>query len=133
MRRRLLLPAAVAALIAGCGGSPGDLLALDVTGGPTGARQHIVIRNDGLASCNGGKERDIGSPALIDAREVERDMGKLADRAATFHAAPGATGFRSYAVRGKSGTVRWDETARGLPPVLPRAQLLALQLGRKLC
>jgi hypothetical protein len=132
MRRAITLIAAVgAAALAGCGGSPGDLIAIDATGGPAKRDQHIVVQDNGHATCNRGPGRDLGSAALIDAREIQRDMAKLADRAAQYEdAPPGAT---SYVARSKDGAVRWREGARGLPPVLARAQLFALEQGRKVC
>ena len=127
--KRLLPIAAV--VLAGCGGSPGDLLAVDSSGGAAGRQERLVIRSDGQATCNGSPAKDIGSDALIEARAIERELADLAERAASYQAdAPGATG---YVARTKGGTVRWDEAARGLPPVLPRTQLFALQQGRRLC
>jgi hypothetical protein len=121
----------LAVALAGCGGSPGDLLSLEVSGGPANRRQSIVVQNDGRATCNGGPSTDIGSDALIDAREIERDLGDDAERAAVYEGTrPDAT---NYVARTNDGTVRWDDRAPGLPAVLAKAQLFALQQGRKLC
>jgi hypothetical protein len=130
MRRAVPLVALLA--LAGCGGSPGDLIAIEVSGGAANRDQQIVLRSDGHATCNGGPERDIGSAALIEAREIERDLSEHAERAAVFERGAPA-GSITYAVRTNDGTVRWRERARGLPPVLPRTQLFALQQGRTLC
>jgi hypothetical protein len=128
------LALAVALLAAGCGGSPGDLIELEQSGGfGGGARQNIVIQNNGEAACNKGKEQDIGSKALIDARELERDLGDLADNASVFEAPAGTPNVRSYVARLAKGTVRWQDRAPRLPPVLAKAQLMTLQLARKLC
>ena len=67
---------------------------------------------------------------VIDARELEKDVADLARRGASYPPAPDA---REYVLRTKAGTVRWSEGRRGLPSVLPRAQLLELQLQRVLC
>jgi hypothetical protein len=121
----------LAVALAGCGGSPGDLLSLEVSGGPANRRQSIVVQNDGRATCNGGPSTDIGSDALIDAREIERELGNDAERAAVYEGTrPDAT---NYVARTNDGTVRWDDRAPGLPAVLAKAQLFALQQGRKLC
>jgi hypothetical protein len=129
--RRLTAALLAAAALAGCGGSPGDLLAIDVHGGAAARDQRIVIENNGNATCNGGPSRDIGSDALIDAREIERDLKDDAARAAVYE--PGNSRGADYVARTKDGTVRWQEGARGLPEVLPRTQLFALQQGRVLC
>ena len=131
MRRAAALGIALAATLAGCGGSPGDLLAIDVTGGAANRQQRIVVQDNGHATCNGGQSQDLGSAALIDARQIEHDLKQLADRAATYEEAP--RGATSYTARTNDGTVRWLEGARGLPGVLPRTQLFALEQGRKLC
>ena len=128
MRRWLPL---VAVALAGCGGSPGDLLSIEVKGGPAQRDQSIVVGSDGRSSCNGGPKRDIGSQALIDAREIERELGDDAERAAVYESTSAEA--TSYVARVKKGTVRWDDRARGLPPVLAQAQLFALQQGRALC
>jgi hypothetical protein len=117
--------------LAGCGGPPGDLIELEQD--VAGAKQTIVIENNGEANCNHGAEKDIGSKALLDARELERDLGDLAENAAVFEAPPGSQSVRSYVARMKAGTVRWDDGAPRLPPVLARAQLMTLQLARQLC
>ena len=131
--RRALTASAIAALVAatGCGGGSGDLLAIDVTGGPANREQRIVVQDNGQASCNGREQSDIGSDALIEAREIERELKDPAENADAFmgERRRGAT----YVARTKDGVVRWREGARALPEVLPRTQLFALQQSRKLC
>ena len=133
---RLRAPTALAACLlalAACGGESGDLIAFEVSGGLAAGRGplEIVVASDGRASCNDRESETIPSELLIDARDIERDLGDLAERGASYPA-PGADRAR-YVARIKAGTVRWTEGARGLPDVLPRAQLLALRLDRLLC
>lgn len=120
-------------LAAGCGGEAGDLMAIEVSPGATQTRPlEIVVASDGRATCNDGPSETIPSDLLIDARELERELGNLAEEGATFFPPTGA-GRREYVVRIKAGTVRWGEGDRGLPQVLPQTQLLALRLDRLLC
>jgi hypothetical protein len=121
---------AASALAAGCGGTAGDLLSIDTAGGPTGARHTLVVSGDGRGSCDRGPLRTLPSARVIDARELEGDVGDLAKRAATYPPRPGAT---RYGLHTADGVVRWSEGTPGLPTELPRAQLLALQLRRLLC
>ena len=125
--------AAIAGLVAvGCGGEAGDLMAIEVSGGKgRGGDLDIVIESDGRASCNGRASESIPSDVLIEARELERELGDLAEEGATFGEA--AADRREYVVRIKGGTVRWVEGERGLPEELPRTQLLTLRLDRLLC
>ena len=120
-----------AALLAGCGGSPGDLIEIRSSGGPAQREQRIVVGGDGRSTCNGGPEQDIGSDGLIEAREIERELTDLAERAAVYESARGEA--VNYVARTKDGTVRWQEGGEGLPSVLPQAQLFVLQQGRRLC
>ena len=108
-----------------------------VLGVPPGASAQVVLDAYRKLSKlhhpdrNGGSEESIPSDLLIDARELERDLGDLAEQGAFFE--PTGAGRREYVVRIKAGTVRWSEGNRGLPRELPRTQLLALRLDRLLC
>jgi hypothetical protein len=130
--RRLAPALLVALVVAGCGGEAGDLMAIEIAKGPARGRElDIVIKSDGRGTCNGRDEETIPSELVIDARELERDLGDLAEQGAFFE--PTGAGRREYVVRIKAGTVRWSEGDRGLPRELPRTQLLALKLDRLLC
>src|SRR5205085_1994904 len=92
----------LAALLAGCGGSPGDLLEISVSGGFAPAKHTIVVSADGRASCDRGPLKELPAERVIDARELEKDVADLAKHAATFPPAPDA---REYTLRTKAGTV----------------------------
>jgi hypothetical protein len=129
--RRAILAVGLA-LVAGCGGESGDLLAIEEAGGPAGGERTLVVTNDGRGRCDGGELRRIESDRLIDAREVERDLQDLAEDGADLGGDP-AGDRRAYVARIRAGTVRWVEAEPGNPDVLPRLELLALRLGRELC
>jgi hypothetical protein len=124
------LACACALLLAGCGGSAGDLMSISVSGGFAPTKHTIVVSGDGRGSCDRGPLKELPSDRVIDAREIEKDAADLARRAATYPPSPDA---RQYTLRTKAGTVRWGEGRPGLPTVLARAQLLELQLQRILC
>lgn len=132
MRCAAAMVAAVAApvLAAGCGGTAGDLMSVTFSAGAGGGSHTIVVSGDGRASCDRGALKALPSDRVIDAREVERDMAPYAKRAAEY---PSRSGARRYTLNSKDGVVRWSEGSPGLPVVLPRAQLLALQLQRLVC
>src|SRR5688500_17535288 len=106
-------------------------MAIEITGGVAEKRGplDIVLASDGRGTCDDGEEESVPSQLVIDARELERELGDLAEEGATFEGGSGAR----YVVRIKAGTVRWTEGGRGLPEELPRTQLLALRLDRLLC
>jgi hypothetical protein len=130
MRRLAWALSALPLLLAGCGGSAGDLLSISVSGGVAPRAHTVVVSGDGRGSCDDGPLKELPSDRVIDARAVERDVADLAKRSATYPPLPDA---RSYTLRTKAGEVRWSEGGRGLPSVLPRAQLLELQLERIVC
>ena len=130
MTRAVLACAAAAVALAGCGGGAGDLLAIQVEGGFAGGRHVFVVTGDGRGSCDRGDLHDLPSARVIDAREIARDAADLAKRGAEYPPAPDA---RRYVLRTADGDVHWSEGNKGLPTVLPRAQILALQLQRLVC
>lgn len=133
MRAAALTALGACLALAACGGESGDLMAIEVTGGVAKGRGplDIVVANDGRGTCNDSPEEGLPSDIVIDARELERELGDLAEEGATFD--EGRPGAARYVVRIKAGTVRWVEGGPDLPPELPRAQLLALRLDRLLC
>jgi hypothetical protein len=131
MRTMVAAAGAAMLLLQGCGGSAGDVLAIEVSGGPLAAKQTLVVTADGRASCDRGKLHEIPNQRLIDAESVAHDAKSAAEADATYTAArPGA---RQYLLRLPQGNVSWTEGHPGIPAALARAQLLALQLGRELC
>lgn len=129
--RTALAVLAAALVLQGCGSSAGDVLALEVSGGPLPAKQTLVVTADGRGSCDSGKLEEITNQQLIDAKEVAREAKPLAEAGADYRGArPGA---RRYLLRLPQGDVPWTEGRPGIPVALAKAQLLALQLGRTLC
>jgi len=127
------LPALLAAalLVAGCGESAGDVLAIEVTGGPLATKQTLIVTADGRGSCDRGKLQEIPNDQLIAAQAVAHDAKPLAEAGSAYTSSrPGA---RQYLLRLPQGNVQWTEGRPGIPAALARAQLLALRLGRLLC
>ena len=121
---------AAVALVAGCGGEAGDLIAIEVSGGPAGTKRTLVVTGDGRGSCDGGDLQRVDSDDLVEARDVERDIEDLATDSRSF---PERAGRRRYVARTDDGVVRWSEGTPGLPAVLPRTALLTVRLERDLC
>jgi hypothetical protein len=122
---------AVAVGVAGCGGESGDLMSIEISGGPAGVAKHtVVVTGDGRGTCDRGAEVLLPSQRVIDARVIAKDITELTRKAADY---PPLTGARRYTLKTADGDVTWSEGTPALPDVLPRAQLLALQLERLLC
>lgn len=127
--RRLATVGCAAALLAGCGGEAGDVLAIEVSGAPGGGDHTLVVSEDGRARCDGGELEAIESAQLIEARDVARELEELDEAELRLPAAGG----RAYVARVPDATARWSERSPGKPEALARAELLALELGRALC
>ncbi|HEX8075795.1 MAG TPA: hypothetical protein VF545_12540 [Thermoleophilaceae bacterium] len=124
------LAVAAALAAAGCGSSAGDLIAIEVSGGPARVNERIRVTDDGRAGCGDGRLRALASQQVLDARQVKRALKPLAKRGASYGSH--RPGRRRYVARSVDGSVSWTEGAPG-PPALARATLLALRLERRLC
>jgi hypothetical protein len=122
---------ALATMLGGCGGDAGDLMSITATGGFAGGMHTVVVTGDGRGSCDRGPLKLLPSGRVIEAREIEHEVADLARRAATYP--PSGADARRYTLKTKAGVVTWTEGRPGLPPALPRTQLLAVQLERLLC
>jgi hypothetical protein len=120
-----------AVLLAGCGGAPGDILGLGISGGPQRDAVRMHVEENGRASCNSGKLHQLPSAQILDARNVVRDAKTLAQGGASFGTQ--SSGQRNFQLRTPDGTVNWTEAAPGMPPVLSDAEQLALEMERQLC
>jgi hypothetical protein len=132
MRRACLAALACgAALITGCGGAPGDILGIGISGGPQRNAVRMHVEENGRASCNKNRLHQLPSAQILDARNVVRDAKTLAQGGATFGRP--SSGQRNFQLRTPDGTVNWTEAAPGMPPVLSDAEQLALEMERQLC
>src|SRR5436305_4424661 len=114
MRVVIAALAAALVLLAGCGASSGDVLAIEVSGGPLPARQILEVTVDGRGSCDRGKLREIPNDRLIDAQGVARDAKPLAEAGVTYTGG-GRPSARQYMLRLPQGNVEWTEGHPGLP------------------
>jgi hypothetical protein len=114
--------------LAACGNPPGDLMGIQVSGGPLRGVERMRVTEDGRASCNKGGLHQLASSTVLQARSVERDARPLIEHGASYALA--RPGRRTFTLRTPDGSVTWAEGAGGLPIVLPQAEALALQLER---
>jgi hypothetical protein len=126
MRWALAVTAAACVALAGCGGSTGDLLGMQITGGPGKVKQQMHVTEDGRTSCNSGDLHQLPSHTVLVARNVEREAKDLIEQAAKYPLA--LPGRREFELRTPDGTLDWGEGQTGLPAVLNQAELLALDL-----
>jgi hypothetical protein len=120
-----------AAVTAGCGGAPGDILGLGISGGPQANAVRMHVEENGRASCNTKPLHQLSSAQILDARNIVRDATDLAKRGATFGTP--SSDQRNFQLRTPDGSVSWTEAAPGKPLVLAQAEELALEMERTLC
>lgn len=123
--------ALLALALAGCGGSPGDILGLGISGGPQRQTVHMHVEENGRASCNKKPLHQLPDPQILDARNIVRDAKPFTNSGASFGSP--SPNQRTFELRTPDGTVDWTEAAVGVPPVLSQAELLALQMEQQLC
>jgi hypothetical protein len=130
MRRAAIL-AVLCAGLAGCGGSPGDILGLGISGGEQRQTVHMHVEENGRASCNTRPLHQLSSQQILNARNIVRDAQPFTKVGAHFGSS--RANQRTFELRTPDGTVDWTEAAVGVPPVLSQAELLALQMEQQLC
>ncbi len=127
----LLLSAAGLVPLGGCGGTAGDLIAIEVSGGFEPRAVEVTVTGDGRARCGRGPLEPLPGELLLDARELERQLSPLAEDARSFGEAGGDR--RAYNARMGAGAVRWVEGGPDLPPALGEAVVLQRALEREIC
>jgi hypothetical protein len=123
---------AAALVLAGCGGGEvqEDLFLVVRTGTVPGAHLSMLVNDAGLVTCN-GKQHELPSKRLLDARQLQRDVMPYAQRNLHLVAQPGSV--FAYSMRDQDGTIAFSDNSRGLPPKLAGLPLFVLEVARQVC
>ena len=130
-RAAVLAAAALASALAGCGTPSADLFAVERTGSIEGARLNLIIGDGGAVQCDGRAGSRLTDQQLLDARELERDLAKEAERGLRLPRNPNSV--LQYTVHGGDGTVSFADNSRGKPPVLDRLVFFVRQVAQQRC
>jgi hypothetical protein len=122
---------AATAALGGCGGEAHDLFVVQRAGSIPGASLALRVTDDGRASCNRAPLVDITSAQLIDARELQRDLGPIAARRLSLSSERGS--ILRYRVVLEQGAVRFADNSRGQTPALFRVAKLTRDIARGPC
>ena len=129
--RQLLAVLAAAAAAAGCGSPSRDLFDVRRSGEGRNSTVRLTVADSGLARCNGGPEKQIGSERLLDARELARDLEQLATFA--IELPPERNSLLRYRVALQQGTVAFSDTSRNRPPEFDRVAALTTDVVENVC
>lgn len=137
MRAPRLAPAALCGLLVcgvlvACGGvvSP-DLFVLERSGAGANGPLTVLVTEEGLVQCNHGASHRLSDPEVLEARALQEELQSLASRHLSLPPRPGSV--FGYRVRDANGSVSFADNSSGLPKVLERLQLFALQVAERVC
>lgn len=88
------------------------------------------VIDDGQVVCN-GRQHDLPSGLLIDARELVRDLAEPAKARTSL--VPRRGSILRYRISTGDGTVAFADNSRGQPPAFYRAALLVRQIAKGAC
>jgi hypothetical protein len=126
-----VLGLALALALAGCGlnvQSP-DLFLLTRTG--QGPKLTLLVNDGGTIRCNGGHQRQLPDPLLIQARTLASDLD--GDAKQGLRIAAGPRSVASYRIELADGTISFPDTAAAHRHELAEAEQFALQASQQVC
>jgi len=133
-RAALAQACALAAALAagGCGGikSP-DLFLVQRSGSAPGANLTLLVNEEGGVHCNGGAERKLTDPAVLQARDIQEALKGPASEHLSLPA--GGESIFSYFVRDENGSVRFHDDSPRQPKVLREMQAFVLATAQNVC
>jgi hypothetical protein len=133
--RRACCPLAVsiALFAAGCGAGieAPDLFVVERSGTTPGARLTLLVNEEGGLRCNGGAQRKLSDPQIIQARAIQEELKELAEAHLSLPARPGSV--LAYRLSDENGSVRFADNSADQPKVLRNLALFVLQVARSVC
>lgn len=128
----LAAAAAATVLSTGCGGViSADLFLVQRSGSTPGARLTLLVSEEGVARCNGGKPHRLGDSQIIQARTIQEDLHNYATKDETLAPQPGSV--LSYYVRDADGSVRFADNSAGQPQVMRQLAAFVLTVAQQAC
>jgi hypothetical protein len=123
---------ASAGLLSGCGGIKApDLFIVQRSGSGAGAKLTLVVNEEGGVRCNGGAERKLSDPQLVEARAIQEDLQEPAAKHTVL--APGPKSVLSYHLRDENGSVTFSDDSSHQPAVFRHLALFVLQAAQQVC
>jgi hypothetical protein len=120
-------------MLAGCGGGvkAADLFIVYRSGAVAGANLTMLVNEEGGVRCNGGVERSVSDPQLIDARAIQEELQQPASEKLSLTPRPGSV--LRYYLRDENGSVRFSDNSTGQPTVFRHLALFVLEVSQQVC
>jgi len=132
VRRCVVAVACAAALaVAGCGADYPDLMVLTRTGTLPGARLSLLVNDGGTVRCNDGAVLQMPPRAMLEARELARELAMDADADLVLPRPPGS--LLRFKLRTMDGTVTFSDADASARPLLGRLVALTRTLAQDVC
>jgi hypothetical protein len=128
--RRALVGAALAAVLAGCGSRPPDLMVVERSGTDPNANVEVLVNDGGSVTCN-GKEHELDGERLLTARRLVRDLEKQAELHIELPPGPGTQ--LSYRVTMEAGTIAFSDRSEGVPATFQRLAAFTKDVVEDVC
>ena len=123
---------ALALAAGGCGGIKApDLFIVQRSGSLPGAALTLLVNEEGGVHCNGGPERKLADPAVLQARAIQEALKGPSSEHLSLP--PGRESIFAYFVRDENGWVRFHDDSPGQPKVLRELQALVLATAQNVC
>jgi hypothetical protein len=108
-----------------------DLFLVTRTG--SSPKEHLVmlVNEEGIVHCNGGKGLRLSDPQLVQARAITEELHDAARGHLALAPRPGSV--LSYSVRDADGTVRFSDNSPNQPRPLRDLALFVLVVSQQVC
>jgi len=115
-----------------CGGRSPDLLVVARSGSIPGANLTLLVNDGGTVRCNGGADRRLSDPQLLQARTIVRELDEDATRDRKLPAGPSS--ILRYRLRMEAGNVEFSDTSTGAQGgAFAQTQLFARRVAQQVC
>jgi hypothetical protein len=127
---RALAACVLAALLAGCGSRPPDLMVVKRSGADPNANVEVLVNDGGSVTCN-GSEHDLDAERLLTARRLVRDLSPQAELHIALPPGPGTQ--LTYRVTMEAGTIVFSDRSEGVPSTFQRLAAFTKDVTERVC
>ena len=128
--RRALIASLLAALLAGCGSRPPDLMVVERSGADRNANVELLVNDGGSVRCD-GEEHALDAERLLTARRLVDDLERQAELGIELPRGPGSQ--LSYRVSMEAGTIAFSDRSEGVPSTFQRLAAFTTDVTERVC